>query len=234
MHKANSITPKHPGSLLYASGDLLGGLDLVDLDVNHPDTDIETRVDLPEGGKIIIRTMGQLENKVIGLQVVQEADQAAPGPILDPLAAIISEAEMHGFFDALVYSFKHPVDRPGRQGAVIGVPGYIRLVDLQAGAGKSGNLPGEHLAQGHQQPLKITVVTIQEGASEHIGACHREFERSPRDRRRARTVSQQIEAALAKLAGETKLHALYLYDTSVTDAGVVGLETALPECVVVR
>jgi len=66
------------------------------------------------------------------------------------------------------------------------------------------------------------------------------------------------DAALAKLAGETKLHALYLYDTSVTDAGlkhlagctglrlllltatsvtdagVVGLETALPECVVVR
>ena len=66
------------------------------------------------------------------------------------------------------------------------------------------------------------------------------------------------DAALAKLAGETKLHALYLYDTkitdeglkqlagltglrlllltatSVTDAGVSELEAALPECAVVR
>jgi hypothetical protein len=64
--------------------------------------------------------------------------------------------------------------------------------------------------------------------------------------------------ALAKLAGETKLHALYLYDTKitdaglkhlsgltalrlllltatpVTDAGVAELEAALPECAVVR
>ena len=66
------------------------------------------------------------------------------------------------------------------------------------------------------------------------------------------------DEALAKLADETKLHALYLYDTKitdaglkhlsgltglrlllltatpVTDAGVAELEAALPECVVVR
>ena len=66
------------------------------------------------------------------------------------------------------------------------------------------------------------------------------------------------DAALAKLAGQTKLHALYLYDTKttdaglkhlagltslrlllltatpVTDAGVAELESALPECVLVR
>ncbi len=66
------------------------------------------------------------------------------------------------------------------------------------------------------------------------------------------------DAALAKLAGQTKLRALYLYDTKITDAGlkhlagltslrlllltaspvtdaaVAELEAALPECVVVR
>jgi hypothetical protein len=66
------------------------------------------------------------------------------------------------------------------------------------------------------------------------------------------------DAALAKLSSETKLHALYLYDTKITDAGlkhlagftglrlllltatpvtdaaVTELEAALPECVVVR
>jgi len=66
------------------------------------------------------------------------------------------------------------------------------------------------------------------------------------------------DEALAKLADETKLHALYLYDTKITDAGlkhlsgftglrlllltatpvtdaaVTELEAALPECVVVR
>ena len=64
--------------------------------------------------------------------------------------------------------------------------------------------------------------------------------------------------ALAQLTGETKIHALYLYDTSVTDAGlkhiaglsglrillltaspvtdagVAELEAALPDCVVIR
>ena len=66
------------------------------------------------------------------------------------------------------------------------------------------------------------------------------------------------DEALAKLAGETNLHALYLYDTKITDAGlkhlagltglrlllltatpvtvsgVAELEAVLPECVVVR
>ena len=66
------------------------------------------------------------------------------------------------------------------------------------------------------------------------------------------------DAALAKLSSETKLHALYLYDTKITDVGlkhlagftglrlllltatpvtdaaVTELEAALPECVVVR
>ena len=66
------------------------------------------------------------------------------------------------------------------------------------------------------------------------------------------------DAALAKLSSETKLHALYLYDTKITDAGlkhlsgltglrlllltatpvtdaaVTELEAAVPECVVVR
>ncbi len=101
-------------------------------------------------------------------------------PLLDGLAAVIAEAEVHGALDG--HGIEHAVDGLGGQIGVLGVAGDIGLVDLHAGAGQFAHLLGEDIGQHEGEPLEIAVMFIEQRAGEHVGAGDGELERPRRDR----------------------------------------------------
>ena len=137
MDKPNPVAAQNPGGLFDAGSNLLGGLDVVDLDVNHTDTDPEPSIDLPKRSQVFFRTMSQLEDKMVRLQSIQEADQAPPGAVLDNLPSIIPKAEVHSLLHSLADTLKDLVDRRGGKRSILGVAGDVRFIDLQAGAGEA-------------------------------------------------------------------------------------------------
>ena len=68
------------------------------------------------------------------------------------------------------------VDGAGCEGAVGWVAGDVGLVDLDAGAGQVADLVGEDVGNGHQECGKVSVVVIEEGAGQHVGAGQGELE----------------------------------------------------------
>ena len=95
------IQPTRPGAedtfgALDGAATSSGGLDVVDLDVDHADAELDLRVHVLQRLQILRRTVGHFEHQVIHVQLVEEVDQRAPLALLDRLSAVVAEAEVHG------------------------------------------------------------------------------------------------------------------------------------------
>jgi len=91
--------------------------------------------DVGENIQIGIRTVGEFDYEVVGMEAVEEVQEQLPRAPLDRLSAVVAEAEMHGLFH--LDGIEDAVD--GRLGDRRTL-GASRVVDL---------LPGVHKAHGH-------------------------------------------------------------------------------------
>ena len=105
---------------------------MVCLHVDHPDAEGDTVVHFGEGFEVFARTVGKLEDDMVGSKGIEESKQGFPSSALNRLTAIVAEAEVDGFspFEGI----KNTVDGLGGKGTMGGVPGNVCLVHLQAGA----------------------------------------------------------------------------------------------------
>ncbi len=81
---------------------------MVDLDVDHPDPDPDLRVEVLDGLKVVVGSVGQFEDEVVGVEGVEEVEEVFPLAGLDGLPAVVAEAEMHG--GGPVEGVQDPVD----------------------------------------------------------------------------------------------------------------------------
>src|ERR1035437_3975114 len=81
---------------LDARRDLVGGLDVVHLDVDHADAEEDFFVDVLERIDVALRAVGEFEHEMVAMQRVEEIDEFLPVALLDGLAAVVAAAEMHG------------------------------------------------------------------------------------------------------------------------------------------
>jgi hypothetical protein len=159
---------------LDAAGDLVGGFDVVHLDVHDTETDADFRIEVLQGIEIGRRTMRELQHEVVGMQRVQKADQRGPFAFLDGLAAVVAEAEVDGFaaFDGI----EHAIDARSGDGRIGGIAGDVGFIDLHAVALQFSGLSGQGIGDGHVQRGEVVVMRIQQRAGEHVGAGERELE----------------------------------------------------------
>ncbi len=199
---------------LDARGYFIRGLDVVHLYIDDAEAERDARVDALERVEIGRGTMRKLEDEMVAMQRVEEREQRLPRSLLDRLAAVIAEAEMHRALAALVHGIEHAVDRRGRDRPVVGVAGDVGFIDLHARAGQAADLFGEDVRHGHEQRLEVAVVLVEQGAREHIGTRHGELERSARHLGGPLAVREQVEASLAERSRDdagrlaTKAHAV--------------------------
>ena len=116
--------------------------------------------------------------------------------MLDGLASVVAEAEVHRLFGSRIHCVEHRVDGAGGHRPVGWIAGDVSFVDLEALAGQAADLIGEHCRQGHQQRFEVTVVSIEQRSGQHVGAGQGELERPAGDRASACAVGKQIETAL--------------------------------------
>ena len=62
----------HLLGLLDGSGDVFRGFDLIDLDVDHPEADSSFPVEILDGLQVILGTVGEFQDEVVGMQGVEE------------------------------------------------------------------------------------------------------------------------------------------------------------------
>jgi hypothetical protein len=103
------LGPQAAGRALNPPGHLVRRLDLVVLDVDHPDPGTEPRLDLAEHLQLGLGPAGHLQDDMVGLQGVQEGDEFRVGPPLDRLPAVVPEAEVDRP-PARGDPLEHPVD----------------------------------------------------------------------------------------------------------------------------
>lgn len=185
-----------------ARGDFVGGLDVVDLDVDHADAEGDFLVDMLERIEVAGGAVGEFEDEVVGVEGVEEIEQGLPVTLLDGLAAVVTEAEMDGALGLFVDAVEDKIHRGGSEGAVLRVAGDVGFVDLHAGGGETGHLGGEDFAEGHGELVEAAIVVVEECAREHVGARDGEFEITAGDGRGALAIGEEIERAFAEGAGD--------------------------------
>ena len=200
MYVADAAGAERALGAIDGRGDLVRGLDVVDLDVDHPDADADIGAQVRERLEIRWRPVRQLEDQVIGVQLVQERDERPPGAGLDRLPAVVAEAEMHG--PGPGHRVEHAIDRRGGEGRVGGIAGDVGLVHLNAVAHQIACLRGERVGDRQGQAGHVVIVRVEQGPRQHVRAGQRELEGTARDGRRARAVFREIERPLADRAND--------------------------------
>ena len=103
---------------------------------------------------------------------------ARQSPLLDGLAAVVAEAEMHGACGRSKASSTRLM-AAAASGRVAGIAGDVGLIHLEAIAGQAGHLLRQHVRDGHDQGFEIAVMAVEQRAGQHVGAGDGEFEGPP-------------------------------------------------------
>lgn len=183
---------------LDASGDLVGGLNVVDLDVHDANAEGDFGVDVFEGFEVFDRTVGELEDEVVAVEGAEEIGEGFPVAGLNGLAAVVAEAEVDGTLGAGGDSVEDAVHGFSGEGGIGGVAGDVGLIDLDTGGGQAGHLGGENVGDGEGEVAEISVVMVEQGARQHVGAGDGELERASGDGGGAAAIGEEVERAFAE------------------------------------
>ena len=200
MDVADAIRAEDFFGALEGARNFVGGLDVIHFDVDDAEAEGEARIDVLESIEVGGWTMGEFEDEVVGVEVVEKGDERGPFAFLDGLAAVIAEAEVHGFFDT--DGIEDPIDRFRSEGAVGGIAGDVGFVDLDARAIQVGHLCGESVGNREGEFREAVVVLVEKCAREHIRAGNSELEWPACDRGGAGAVFGEVQDAFGDRGGD--------------------------------
>jgi hypothetical protein len=103
---------------------------VVYFDVDHSDTEGNSLVDSFERIEIGHRPMCEFEHEMVRVQGVEKTEQLFPAALLNRLAAVVAETEMHRPLSAAVDRIEYEVHRFGCERAIRWISWDVRFVNL--------------------------------------------------------------------------------------------------------
>src|SRR5207253_2836237 len=91
MDPADPLRPEHTNRPLDAAGNLVGGLDLVVLDVDDADAQRDAGLQIAKDLQFSLATAGELQHEMVASQRVEKRQEVPKEAFLDRLSTIIAE-----------------------------------------------------------------------------------------------------------------------------------------------
>ena len=198
VDEGDALLADRPGRFLDAGGDEAGALDHRRLDVDDAEAEADSRVDLPEVGELAVAAVGELEQHVVAAQVAEVVDELIPAPLLDRLAAVVAEAEVHrrrpgNRVEDAVDSLECPLPLPW-------MPRKVGLVHLDHVGVDLRHLCGEYVGKGEAELGGRAVMAVEKGLGQHVGAGQGELQGASGEAAGEPVVARQVEGPLCERA----------------------------------
>jgi hypothetical protein len=188
--------PKCGFGFLDRFSNLIGSLNVVNLDINNSQTDADLGANFLEGLKVVLGPMGQFEDEVVSVQGVEKFEERFPFSGLDGLTAIVTETEVYR--GRAIESIKHAVNSFGRKRAILGIARDVGFINLEARAGKVLHLIGKNIGNGKSERFEITVMIVEESSGQHVGASHGKLKSAPSHAASTAAIFDKVEPTSTK------------------------------------
>jgi hypothetical protein len=168
MDVADPAAPEHLLGALDRPRHRVGRFDLGRLDVDDAEAEADLGLQALEHRELLGRAMRALEDDVVGVERVQVAHQLLPGAVLDALAAVVAEAQVHR--RRRLHGVEDAIDGRRRPLPFLGMAGQVRLVELDDVGIEVRDLLGEDVGDRVRKLGRVGVVTVEQRLGEHVRA----------------------------------------------------------------